>query len=67
MMGFAALYPSYAPRDQANITLADFRGAKVTAAQLDKACVWGDGQPMLDEKVARELSHKIRECQWDGQ
>ena len=52
--------------DQANITLADFRGAKVTAAQLDKACVWGDGQPLLDEKVSKELGHKIRECQWDG-
>jgi uncharacterized protein YjbI with pentapeptide repeats len=52
--------------DQANITLADFRGSTVTAAQLDKACVWGDGQPLLDDKLAKELGHKIAECQWDG-
>jgi uncharacterized protein YjbI with pentapeptide repeats len=49
--------------EQANITLADFRGAEgLTAAQLDSACVWGDGQPLLDEKVEKELAHKVKEC-----
>jgi uncharacterized protein YjbI with pentapeptide repeats len=44
----------------ANITLADFRGATgLTKAQLESACVWEDGQPLLGD----EVKTKIRPCQ----
>jgi uncharacterized protein YjbI with pentapeptide repeats len=46
----------------ANITLADFRGANVTKEQLSVACVWENGQPLLDDKVRI----KVPACQWDG-
>lgn len=48
--------------DYANITLADFRGTKVTAEQLKHACVWDNGQPLFD----KDNKIKIDPCVWDG-
>jgi uncharacterized protein YjbI with pentapeptide repeats len=49
--------------DHANISLADFRGATgLTKPQLESACVWDNGQPLLD----KEVQTTIPACQWDG-
>ena len=47
----------------ANITLADFRGAiGLTKAQLELACVWDNGQPLMDGAIKTT----VPACQWDG-